>query len=206
MQLFCICMEVQSRFRCKIYMTMVPILYTERLQLREWTIDDAEAAFQIYGDPEVVRFLGNGETVPDLAAQRDWLAERIERYRSAVLNGFGVWAAVERNTQQVVGTLILKPLPPTEHEIEIGWHLNRRVWGSGYASEAARSVMRYGFFDLCLEKILAVIKPENVRSAAVAQRIGMRYLERTNRYYGGEEVDVFVIERESYREPQSSSL
>jgi RimJ/RimL family protein N-acetyltransferase len=168
-------------------------------------MDDAEDALQIYGDPEVMRFLGNGQVVPGLEAQRAWLAERIERYHSSVLNGFGVWAAVERETQKVVGTLILKPLPPTDNEIEIGWHLNRRTWGKGYASEAAKSVMRYGFVELRLDRILAVIKPGNVRSVAVAERIGMRYLERTNRYYGGEELDVFVIERESYNESQGLS-
>jgi RimJ/RimL family protein N-acetyltransferase len=184
---------------------MGPTLYTARLQLREWTMEDAEEALQIYGDPEVMRFLGDGQIVPGLEEQQAWLAERIERYHSPAFDGFGVWAAVERETQQVVGTLLLKPLPPTTDEIEIGWHLNRRVWGKGYASEAATCVMRYGFEKLHLDRILAVVRPENVRSVAVARRIGMRYLERTNRYYGGEEVDVFVIERESFNESTSSS-
>ena len=177
---------------------MGPTLYTSRLQLREWSIEDADAAYQMYGDREVMRFLGNGQIVPDVAAQRIWLAERIERYRGAAFDGLGVWAVVERDTEQVVGTILLKPLPPTDLQIEVGWHLVRRVWGKGYASEAARVVMRYGFVDLRLDYILAVIKPENVRSAAVARRIGMRWLERTDRYYDGEELDVFVTERKSY--------
>jgi len=110
---------------------MGPTLYTSRLQLREWSLDDAEDAHRIYGDPEVMRFLGDGQTVPDVTTQRAWLAERIERYRSAALNGFGVWAVIERDTQQAVGTALLKPLPPTDSEIEVGWHLARRVWGKG---------------------------------------------------------------------------
>ena len=48
-----------------------PTLYTERLQLREWSLDDVEAAFRMYGDPEVMRFLGTGEPVADLEAQRE---------------------------------------------------------------------------------------------------------------------------------------
>jgi len=174
---------------------MGPPLYTARLELREWTVDDAEAAHQMYGDPEVMLYLGNGQVVPDVAAQRLWLADRIEHYRSPALDGLGVWAVVERDTQRVVGTMLLKPLPPTD-QIEIGWHLNRRVWGKGYASEAARAVMQYGFRELHLDRILAVLKPGNIRSAAVARRLGMRYLETTNRYYNGEELDVFVTERE----------
>jgi RimJ/RimL family protein N-acetyltransferase len=162
------------------------------LQLREWRIEDVEAAFRMYGDPEVMRFLGTGEPVADLAAQREWLAERIVRYRGPGWERQAVWAAVERDTQQVVGTLMLKLLPPTDDVTEVGWHLARRAWGKGYASEGARAVLRYGFDDLRLERIIAVIKPGNVRSEAVAKRIGMRWLEKTNRFYGGEELNVYV--------------
>src|SRR5262245_52474458 len=135
---------------------MGPTLYTPRLQLREWSIEDADAAYQMYGDSEVMRFLGNGQIVPDVEAQRVWLAERIDHYRRPALGGLGVWAVVERDTKQVVGTILLKPLPPMNLEIEIGWHLVRGVWGKGYASEAARVALRYGFVDLRLDHILAV--------------------------------------------------
>jgi len=171
---------------------MGPTLYTDRLLLREWTVDDAEAAYQMYGDPEVTRFLGDGKVVPDVAAQWAWLSERIEHYRSPAMKGFGVWAVVERDSQEVIGTVLLKPLvSATNDEIEIGWHLNRRVWGKGYASEAARRVLEYGFGELHLERIFAVVKPGNDRSVAVARRIGMQWLERTTQYYNGEELDLF---------------
>jgi len=175
---------------------MGPTLYTDRLQLREWKIDDADAALLIYGDPEVMHFLGDGKPVADLAAQRQWLADRIEHYRNPEFKGLGPWAIVQRDTKEVVGTMLLKPLPPTSDQIEIGWHLARRVWGCGFASEAARVVLQYGFIDLSLERIFAVIKPGNLRSSAVARRIGMQWIERTNRYYGGEELDLFVADRE----------
>jgi RimJ/RimL family protein N-acetyltransferase len=92
--------------------------------------------------------------------------------------------------------MLLKQLPPTTDQIEIGWHLARRVWGKGYASEAARVVLQYGFLDLGLERIFAVIKPGNARSVAVARRIGMQLLERTSKYYGGEELDLYIADRE----------
>ena len=175
---------------------MGPTLYTERLQLREWRLEDADAALQIYGDPEVMHFLGDGKPVADLASQQQWLTERIAHYRNPEHKGFGPWAMVQRDTKQVIGTMLLKQLPPSSDQIEIGWHLARRVWGNGYASEAARVVLQYGFLDLSLERIFAVIKPGNIRSAAVARRIGMQLVERTNRYYGGEELDLYVADRE----------
>jgi len=175
---------------------MGPTLYTERLQLREWRLEDADAALQIYGDPEVMHFLGDGKPVADLASQQQWLTERIAHYRNPEHKGYGPWAMVQRDTKQVIGTMLLKQLPPSSDQIEIGWHLARRVWGNGYASEAARVVLQYGFLDLSLERIFAVIKPGNIRSAAVARRIGMQLVERTKRYYGGEELDLYVADRE----------
>ncbi|MEP6654377.1 MAG: GNAT family N-acetyltransferase [Myxococcales bacterium] len=174
---------------------MGPPLTTARLHLREWHVDDAEDAFEIYGDPEVIRFFGTGPPVPDVAAQQLWLAERIERHRAPAFAGMGAWALVESSTQRPVGTLLLKPIPPANLEIEIGWHLARRCWGKGYASEGARAVLRYGLADLGLSRICAVMHPDNHRSSVVARRIGMKWVERTRQYYEGEELDLFAVER-----------
>lgn len=174
---------------------MGPPLTTARLNLREWRVDDAVAAFEIYGDPEVVRFFGKGWPISDVAAQQHWLAERIERHRGPGFEGLGAWAVVEGSTQEVVGTLLLVPIPPARDEIEIGWHLARRFWGKGYASEAARTVLRYGFTDLGLRRICAVMDPMNIRSSGVARRIGMEWVGRTRQYYDGEELDLFAVER-----------
>lgn len=185
---------------------MKSVIETERLLLRDWQLEDTAAAFAIYGDPEVVRFLGDGEPMPDLIAQRAWLAERIERHRSLKLKGLGAWALVERNTEKIVGTMLLKPLPPNNREIEVGWHLARGVWGRGYASEAGAAVLGYGFFVLKLEAIYAVIKPSNTRSVGVAVRLRMRWVERTTRYYDGAELDLFVIEREWFDRCRQTGL
>jgi ribosomal-protein-alanine N-acetyltransferase len=174
---------------------MCPTIHTERLQLREWRIEDVGAAYEMYGDPEVMRFLGSGLPTPTLEEQRNWLAQRIEYYRTQVPAGLGIWAIVERDTDAVVGTMLLKPIPPAFDEIEIGWHLARKAWGKGYATEAGKAVLRYGLEELKLEKIIAVVHPENVRSATVARRLGMTSRGRTNRYYEGEEVDLFTVEQ-----------
>jgi ribosomal-protein-alanine N-acetyltransferase len=176
------------------------VFETERLLLRAWRMEDADAAFAIYGDPEVVRFLGDGRTVADLAAQRAWLAERIVRHERFQAKGFGGWAIVERESGRVVGTALLKPLPPEDQDIEVGWHLTRRAWGRGYASEAGMALLWYGFTVRELDRIHAVVQPENARSAAVALRLGMRHLGRTTKYYDGELLELFAIDRGDFIE------
>jgi ribosomal-protein-alanine N-acetyltransferase len=168
------------------------VFETARLLVRAWTLEDAESAFQIYGDPAVMRFLGTVE--PDLSHQRATLARIIERDRRWA-NGMGFWAITETHTGKVVGGITLKPLEEVGPEIEVGWHLRRQVWGHGYATEAARGLLRYGFDKLKLERIVAVIRPANYRSRHVARRLGMVHIGRAQHY--GHLLDIFVADRET---------
>lgn len=111
-----------------------PVLQTERLAMRQWRLDDAPAAFEMYGDPEVVRFLGGDLPTANVDAQRAWMAARAHRRLEPA---YDVWAVSERATDGIVGTAMLKPIPCYEDRIEIGWHLARRVWGRGLAFEPA---------------------------------------------------------------------
>ncbi|HZH98199.1 MAG TPA: GNAT family N-acetyltransferase [Fimbriimonadaceae bacterium] len=174
---------------------------TERLRLRDWTIEDVHGAFRMYGDPEVTRYLGSGRTEPDLESQRHNLGAAIERMQART-DGLGWWAVEEKDTGEVAGAALLKPLPlsdlaepiPGKEEIEIGWHLARDFWGRGYATEAASEIVRYAFHDLGLPEIIAVLYPENVPSARVAERLGMRYVGMTDRYYNVT-VSKYVLDR-----------
>ncbi len=166
------------------------ILETERLIVRNWIPkQDAEQAFEIYGDPEVTYFLGSVSRQTSVESQRQRLNNIIERY-SATTNGTGHWAVVEKETARIVGAIILAQLPdsdrqPTE-DYEIGWHFRRASWGKGYATEAGRGMLSYGFNILQLPVIYAVVKPENHASIRVTQRLGMKPIGRTNKYYGVE--------------------
>lgn len=175
-------------------------LTTERLVLRAWRPDDdAEAAFAIYGDPEVQEFL-TGTAVPDIETQRAELGQIVEAY-TRMANGMGSFAVELADGGEVVGCGLLKPLPRSEHtpewrafrdggpvpqihEIEVGWHLARRHWGKGYATEAARGLLEYGFGTLGLEAVYAVFYAANRRSANVVKRLGMRRLGETDAFYG----------------------
>ncbi|MEB3282443.1 MAG: GNAT family N-acetyltransferase [Lyngbya sp.] len=164
------------------------LFQTERLIIRNWEPEqDAPQAFKIYGDPDVMCFISpHFETVE---AVRSRLQERVERDKIRK-NGTGSWAVVEKETQEIIGAVLLIQLPdndgiPTTN-YEIGWHFRKASWGKGYATEAAKQILGYAFTILRLPVIYAVVKPENERSIRVTQRLGMKPLGRTNEYYGVE--------------------
>lgn len=176
------------------------VFETERLVAHSWDPDrDAEAAFAIYGDPEVTRHIG-GETMADVEATRARLRTVVER-NAKHGHPFGGFPLFLRDTGELVGAALLKPLPdadgrPTE-AIEVGWHLKRSAWGHGYASEAGRAVLARGFDRLDEARIHAVVEQDNPRSMAVARRIGMRHLGQTDRFYG-KTLELFAITREEH--------
>jgi len=86
--------------------------------------------------------------------------------------------------------VILKHAPDSERrplpDVEVGWHLGRFAWGNGYATEAARAMLDHADQTLKLPIVYAIIDPENVRSMRVTERLGMKPLGLTSRYYGKE--------------------
>lgn len=180
---------------------MNTILETDRLLVREWTTDDAEGAFKIYGDSEVTRYLGGtGEPDPDVDTRRERLARIAARYPA--WGGLGFWAVVEKETGEVVGGGELVPLEGGP-EIEVGYHLRRDRWGRGYATELTRALLAYGFERLGLERIVAVAYPENRASHRVLLRAGLVHLGRRHAF--GHDLEFFAIERDSVRSPDPNS-
>ena len=178
---------------------MDKLLETERLIIRRWNPEiDAEQAFEIYGDAEVMRFIGTGKTEANIETQRQSLEAAIERYKHNNNTSTGAWAIVDKESATVVGTILLKQLPDTKgqptNDYEIGWHLRKASWGKGYATEAGRRIINYGFNILQLPVIYAVVKPENHASVKVTQRLGMTPLGITNQYYNGVELLLFKLD------------
>jgi RimJ/RimL family protein N-acetyltransferase len=166
---------------------MKPTLRTARLVLRPLTLDDAAALANIFGDPRRPDYLGARITVPE--AHRKRIAElHADGYLDDPL---GSWAVETEDGRQVVGVALLKPLDEGP-EIEVGWHFDPDAWGSGFATESARRLLVYGFDDLGLDRIVAVIDPRNGASRRVAERLKMRP-DGTGHYYG-HDLDRFVID------------
>lgn len=177
---------------------MNAFLETTRLIIRDWIPDvDAEQALKIYGDADVMRFI-NSRVAANVETQKAALQRTIEKY-NYLNNGTGSWAIVEKETKQIVGSILLKQLPDNEgnltEDYEVGWHLRKASWGKGYATEAGKWAIEYGFKVMKLPVIYAVVKPENYASIRVTQRLGMRPMGRTRRYYGAE-LELFRLEGE----------
>lgn len=171
---------------------MLPILTSERLTFRAWTLDDAAAALVLYGDPEITRYIG-GITVADLDEARDHLALRIGK-TEAYPDGFGGWAVVVDGA--IVGTGLLKPLPDAHGnpspDVEVGWHVARAYQGRGIATEVGRRLIRFGHEHHGLDVVHAVMEPANTASMRVAERLGMVHQGISTAYYGGERLEHYL--------------
>ena len=149
---------------------------SDRLLLRPWTVEDADFLLDLQSRWEVVRFLGSR---PTIMTGRDEALASIARRRGVDDPIHGIWAIATAADDQLVGTLLLKPIPLSAGEapsdppdVEIGWHLHPDAWGHGYATEAAAAVMADAF-NRGLPRVVAVTHPDNHASQAVCRRLGM---------------------------------
>lgn len=143
---------------------------TARLTIRPFEPRDLDGFDAVNGDPVVM------EHLPGLIAREDtavWLERDGERARK----GEDAYLAVERTVDGVfLGAIGLKPITFEKHfpeTHEIGWRFRRLAWGQGYATEAARAMLDFGFAVKGLDAIIAFTVPANTRSQSVMQRLGM---------------------------------
>jgi RimJ/RimL family protein N-acetyltransferase len=143
-------------------------LRTERLLLRQWRDDDFAPFAELNADPEVMRHfprtLSRAESDTLAERQRTLIAER----------GWGLWAV--EAPEGFIGFVGLSEPRFEAHftpAVEVGWRLARHGWRKGYATEAARAAVAYGFDELGLEEIVSFTFVGNDRSRGVMERLGM---------------------------------
>ncbi|MFB6821098.1 GNAT family N-acetyltransferase [Streptomyces virginiae] len=157
---------------------------TPRLLLRRWTDDDLVPLSEINADPEVMRWIGEGEPL-DL----DRTAEDIERWEEEWdEEGFGIFAVELLGSGELIGAVglsIPEHLPEALPDAEITWRLGRQYWGQGYASEAAQATLEFALQDRGLDRVVAINRAGNEDSENVIRKLGM-VLERdtTDPRYG----------------------
>lgn len=145
------------------------VLRTERLALRPFRRADAEALYRLDSDPRVMRYIGDG-SLGTRASVQAAVARSIRYYDT--YPGLGVWPAEHRETGAFIGWFCLKYVPDTV-EIEVGYRLAPHAWGRGYATEGAIGVLRYGFGELGLNRIIGLTHADNAASQRVLQKAGL---------------------------------
>lgn len=152
---------------------------TERLILREFTLDDLDAFAWLMADPEVMRFSLTGPMTREQAGE--YLSGRILDHYAKY--GYGLWAVVQKEDNRVIGSIgLINQNLDGEHKTEVGYRLHPNFWGKGLATEACLAVCQYALITLGIKELISIIEPANTRSLEVAKRIGMKYIKDTSFY------------------------
>jgi len=181
--------------RARSILPTVDILTTDRLRLRPLTLEDTDRLAEVLGDPVAMRFYPAAKSRPEVEA---WIGWALASYAS---DGFGLWAVERRDDGaflgdcgpmlQLVGDLALP---------EIGYHLVRRAWGHGYATEAAGAVLAWLFETTGHDRVCSIVSPANDPSRRVAARIHRR-LEFFTWQRTGSEMCLYSTRRDEFGEP-----
>lgn len=144
----------------------IPVIESERLRLRRMERSDAERMFQIWSDPEVVKYMN----IPPFASVEDTL-EMIQ-----LLNGLSEsedalrWGIELKEDGQLIGSCGFNVWELSgAYRGEIGYDLGREYWGFGYMSEAMRMLLSYGYQTIGLNRIEALVDPRNSASRRLLQ-------------------------------------
>ena len=160
---------------------MNTILETERLILREMTQSDFPALREHLQDAEVMA------TSFEYAFSDEEIQEGLNKqFKSYQENGFGVWAVILKENNQLIGQCGLSMQPVEDREVlEIGYIFQKAYWHKGYAIEAALACREYAFNKLNADEVFSIIRDTNTASQKVAKRNGMRVTHTFVKHYRG---------------------
>lgn len=170
-------------------MNFAPIIETERLRLRAPRLEDFANSAAMWGNPEVIRYIGGRP----FSEEEVW--SRLLRYAGHwALLGFGCWVVEERSSGVFVGEAGFadyhRDIQPSIHGLpEVGWVLAPHAQGKGYATEAVRAALGWGQTRAGFERAVCLIHPENKPSLRVAFKCGFQQWRRTT--YKGEATTLF---------------
>jgi ribosomal-protein-alanine N-acetyltransferase len=168
-----------------------PTIGTERLLLRMFEERDLDSAFRLFNDNDVQKYLS-----PENKRTRKRLKVTFEKLRLRwEERGFGIWCVCEKSSRQMIGYCGFQYLDKTR-TIEIVFAYLKEHWNKGFATEAANACLGFGFERLEIERIYAVIHPENTASQRVLKKIGMSF-DRASEHYQMN-LTTYTIAREEY--------
>lgn len=169
---------------------LFPLLKTERLVLREITIEDAPSILNYLSDKEVMKHYGLApfQSVNDALDEISW-------YQSIWSNKTGVrWGITLKDQQEVVGSCGFLNVDAKHARADIGFELNQAYWGQGIANETLKPIIAYGFNQLQLQRIQALIEPANTASQKLVEINGFfkEGLLRSYEYTCGKFDDLYM--------------
>lgn len=163
------------------------ILESERLLLREMTLDDYPALCSILQDDEVMYAYEHSFSDEEVHA---WLANQLRRYHE---DGFGLWAVICKENNVLIGQCGLTIQKIEDQEVvEIGYLFRKDYWHKGYAIEAAQACKTYAFEELAIDEVYSIIRDNNISSQTVAMRNGMHMCGRFVKHYYNIDMPHFI--------------
>lgn len=162
-------------------------LTTERLVLRQFTMDDLPALFRIVQEPDIFRYFPT-KSAWTMEKTESALAHQLNNWRTV---GYGQWAVTMKDSGQLMGWCGMEFLPDT-NETEAGYLLSNMFWGKGYATEAARASLKFGLETVGLKEVIGLTDPENIASQRVLEKCGMTFTRR--QIYFGMEMFRYAIQ------------
>lgn len=149
---------------------MFPTLETNRLVLRELTMEDAEGIFACFSNDDVTRFYGQ-ETLKSIEEAEKFVDFFSKNYREK--RGIR-WGIERKGTKGIIGTIGFNSWSPKHKRAEIGYEIHPEQWRKGYTSEAVSQVLSYGFDVMDLTRIGAVVFIENEASNKLLEKVGFQ--------------------------------
>ncbi len=175
-------MEVQSEERGKL------IMETDRLIIREMRHSDLDALCKIMCDEEVMR--AAYEHPFSIEQVQGWLNRHLKRYEDY---GFGLWAVVLKETNELIGQCGLTLQPWKNREIlEIGYLFQKMFWNRGYATEAAIACKEYAFTVLNAKSVYSIIRDTHIASQNVAVRNDMKVIDKDTKNFRNIDMDFLL--------------
>lgn len=182
----------EDGFEIKTYSASLVVMETERLLIRRITRKDMDALLAIMGKPEVMYAWEHGFTKKDV---RKWINRQLTRYRK---DGFGYFAVILKESGKLIGQAgLMKSTINGNEAIELGYMLDNAYRYHGYGTEAARACLEYAFGRLALKTVCCSIRPENVASIRVAEKLGMTLCGSHTVIYNEKEMPHLIYEMQT---------
>jgi RimJ/RimL family protein N-acetyltransferase len=163
------------------------ILDTERLTVRETTINDVDAFYRIYSDPVITRYMD--PLYRDIDEEKAYAAEYIKMIYN--FYGYGIWTVLLRETEDVIGRAGIS-WREGHHNPELGFVIARAFQRKGYAEEVLKAILDLARKELELDTVQALIQPENIASIKLCLKLG--FIERDVVYLDEQKHLLFTID------------